>query len=103
MREGFADIFRGRIDPNDIAQQTGESEFVYWKFAYIEALNMGVAPEELFAGLNKLQKGFDLKKTRTQLRTEHTPYLESGKPKDRMTNDRYKLYFPKKNYCWNCR
>lgn len=91
MREGFTKIFRGEIDPNILAQQTGKTEMVYWKFAYIEALNKcHVEPRYLLAGLEYNNKGFDRKTTETQLRSTNAP-----EGKDLMLNETYNEYFPK--------
>lgn len=60
LRRGFSEIFRGNIDPNKFAQDTGEHEFKYWKWAFIEAWVIGgVPPEVLFDGLERVNKGFN--------------------------------------------
>jgi len=91
MREGFTKIFRGEIDPNELANKTGKSEFVYWKFAYVEALTVcQIEPQYLLDGLEVNNRGFDRKTTETQLHSTNSP-----EDKDLMLNETYNEYFPK--------
>lgn len=93
IRSGFIEIFKGNIDPNDLSQETGEKEFVYWKNLYIEALQVcKVEPEYLLDGLEFKNKGFDRNKTLNQIRSTHDPRLpENGYI---LTPEVYNKYFP---------
>ena len=70
LRRGFSEIFRGNIDPNKYCEQTGEEEFKYWKWMYIEAWVIGgVSPEKLFEGLERTNKGFNQTVAESQVNT----------------------------------
>lgn len=90
MREGFTKIFRGKLDPNDLAQQTGEKEFVYWRSAYTEAIKIHeVEMRYLLDGMEFNNKGFDRKKTMQQFSGINNPNKHNP-----MKNETYNKYFP---------
>jgi phage/plasmid-associated DNA primase len=93
IRDGFTNIFRGKIDPNDLSQETNKTEFVYWKYLYIEALQTcKVEPEYLLDGLEYHNKGFDRNKTIKQLRSSNNPHEPENQ--DILTPEVYNEYFP---------
>jgi len=80
IREGFVDILKGIINPNEI--KTKElPEHVYWKEMYRECHSVcGLKPEDLYAGLAKFQPGFDLEKTKVQIANKkNIDYILNGK------------------------
>lgn len=93
MRQGFIDIFNGKINPNDYKKVTGKAEHVYWKEAFHEAHTCcGLKPEDLLVGLEQFQAGFDLDKTKEQLNDQkNIDYILNMK---RMSKAKYNEYFP---------
>lgn len=90
VRQGFVDILEGKINPQEI--KTKEfPEQVYWKEMYHECYRVGLLPEDLFEGLVKFQKGFDLEKTKVQLKNQKNhEYIFNGK---RLSMEKYEKYF----------
>lgn len=94
IRQGFVDILKGDINPNELKQDKG-NEHVLWKEMFHEAHSCcGLLPKDLITGLIKFQPGFDLEKTKVQLNNKkNIDYIFNGK---RLETKKYNLYFDTK-------
>ncbi len=72
MRRGFVDIFKGKIDIHQLCGETGESEYLYWKFLFAEARYYGgIEPVNLYAGMGIYVRGFDINECMKQLQYDY--------------------------------
>ncbi len=92
IRKGFVDILLGNINPNEIKTEENK-EHVYWKEVFHECMTVGgLRPEDLYKGLDKFQTGFDLEKTKIQVKnSKNDTYITNGK---RLSKKKYEQYFP---------
>lgn len=88
FRLPFQHILEGKINIATLAKQTHQDEFVYWKFLYLEGINNGYRPEELYPLLRKAQPSFDEHETETQTRHHIKPNMRP------LTAKKIGIYFP---------
>lgn len=88
FRKPFQDILSGKINIEKIAKKTGEKEFVYWKFLFIEGMRVGYRPESLFNILRITQPAFDIEECKRQI-SHHVK--ANSRP---MTGNKIAIYFP---------
>ena len=88
MREPFHKIITGEINIEEYSQLTGEKEFVYWKYMFLEAYNqLELLPKDIIPLLEESQPAFEMDTTLTQLN-----YINlNDKP---LTNEKLGKYFP---------
>ncbi len=92
IRKGFIDILEGKIEPDAYANTIDVKKHVLWKETYHEVYAItGLEPEELFEGLVKNNKGFNLEKAKEQTQnTKARSYITDG---TRLSKEKYDMYF----------